>query len=188
VEWAVDAPLLFLRRRGVYLHPKLTFRELLAQGFEGKPAEMADWTDHLSTLFPEVRLKKVLEVRSADCCSAAMTGALGALWRGILYDATALAEAEALLPRLSFDDHRAFHTTALTQGLGGKLGTQGLAALAAEMVGIAERGLQRLDAADAPLLQPLAEVAASGRSPAVAVLESWKKDPRPEHLHAQFAL
>jgi glutamate--cysteine ligase len=188
VDWALDAPLLFLRRNGQYLHPKLTFRQLLKEGFEGKPPDLDDWTDHLSTLFPEVRLKKVLEVRGADCVNPAMTGALGALWRGILYDATALDEAERLLPKLSFAEHQAFHDTARREGLGGKLGSQELKRLAAEMVAISRRGLQRLDAADAPLLDPLAEVAASGRSPAVAVLEAWEKDPRPESVMARFSL
>lgn len=180
VEWAMDAPLLFLRRQGQYLHPKLTFRQLLRDGFEGQPADLDDWTDHLSTLFPEVRLKKVIEVRGADCGNAGMTGALAALWRGILYDVTALDEAERLLPKLTYAEHLAFHDTARREGLEGRLGSQELYRLAEEMVGIARRGLLRLDAADAPLLDPLAEVAASKRSPAAVLLEAWAKDPRPE--------
>lgn len=188
VDWALDAPLLFLRREGEYRHPKLTFRQLLTEGYEGKPPDMGDWTDHLSTLFPEVRLKKVLEVRGADCSSAAMTGALGALWRGILYDAQALGEAEQLLPRLSFTEHLAFHDTARREGLAGKLGSRALHGLAAEMVAIAKRGLQRLDPLDVPLLAPLEAVAASGRSPAQAVLDAWAQDPRPETLMTRFEL
>ncbi|MBN1208099.1 MAG: glutamate--cysteine ligase [Myxococcaceae bacterium] len=188
VEWALDAPLLFLRRGGEYLHPKLTFRQLLKAGFEGQPADMGDWTDHLSTLFPEVRLKKVIEVRGADCVSAEMTGGLAALWRGLLYDKGALDEAERLLPKLSFTEHLAFHDTARRQGLAGRLGQQELHRLAAEMVAIARRGLERLDPQDAPLLEPLARVAASGRSPAQAVLEAWEKDPRPEVLLSHFTL
>ncbi|MFB1482940.1 glutamate--cysteine ligase [Corallococcus sp. RDP092CA] len=188
VDWALDAPLLFLRRDGEYRHPKLSFRQLLKEGYEGEPPDMGDWTDHLSTLFPEVRLKKVLEVRGADSASAAMTGALGALWRGILYDAQALGEAELLLPRLTFTEHLAFHDTARREGLAGKLGARELHRLAGEMVAIAKRGLQRLDAEDAPLLAPLEAVAASGRSPAQAVLDAWTEDPRPEVLMTRFEL
>jgi glutamate--cysteine ligase len=188
VEWALDAPILFLRRNGEYLRPKMTFRQFIQQGYEGSPADMSDWTDHLSTLFPEVRLKKVVEVRGADCGSAAMTGALAALWRGLLYAPGAMEEAERLLPRLSYEEHLAFHDTARRQGLGGRLGTQELHRLAGEMVAIARRGLERLDPADAPLLEPLAAVAASGRSPALAVLEAWEKDPRPEALLGHFTL
>ena len=67
VDWALQAPLLFLRRNGGYATPSLTFGQLLERGFEGQPARRSDWTDHLSTLFPEVRIKRVMEVRAADC-------------------------------------------------------------------------------------------------------------------------
>jgi glutamate--cysteine ligase len=166
----------------------MTFRQFIQQGFEGSPADMSDWTDHLSTLFPEVRLKKVVEVRGADCASAAMTGALAALWRGLLYDRGAMEEGERLLPRLSFEEHQAFHDTARRQGLAGKLGTHEIHRLAGEMVAIARRGLERLDREDAPLVEPLAEVAASGRSPGQRVLDAWEKDPRPEALLGHFTL
>ena len=188
VEWALDAPLLFLRREGQYLHPRLTFRQLLKEGFQGQPADLADWTDHLSTLFPEVRLKKVLEIRGADCVDERLTAALPALWRGLLYGPGALDEAERLLPALSFAEHRALHTTALREGLRGRVRGQELARLAQELVAIARRGLARLDPADAPLLEPLAEVAAGGRSPAERVLAAWERDPRPEALYAACAL
>ncbi len=188
VEWAMDAPLLFLRRRGEYLYPKMTFRQLLKDGFEGQPADMGDWTDHLSTLFPEVRLKKVVEVRGADCVNAEMTGALAALWRGLLYDTGAMDEAERLLPKLSHAEHLAFHATAREKGLAGRLGTQEIHRLAAEMVAIARRGLERLDPADAPLLEPLAAQAASGHSPAQAVLDAWTREQNPVALLARCAL
>ncbi|HEX4619980.1 MAG TPA: glutamate-cysteine ligase family protein, partial [Myxococcaceae bacterium] len=106
VDWALAAPLLFLRREGRYLMPKITFGQLLAEGHDGKPARQADWTDHLSTLFPEVRIKRVMEVRGADCVSSAMTGGLAALMRGTLYSPAALDEADRLLPRLSFQAHQ----------------------------------------------------------------------------------
>lgn len=82
VDWALDAPLLFLRRDGEYLVPNVTFRALLDHGWEGQPVTLSDWNDHLSTLFPEVRLKKIIEIRAADCVGAAMTGALAALTAG----------------------------------------------------------------------------------------------------------
>jgi glutamate--cysteine ligase len=166
----------------------MTFRQFMREGFEGAPADLSDWTDHLSTLFPEARLKKVIEVRGADCCSAAMTGALGALWRGLLYDRTALDEASRLLPPLTYEQQLAFHDTARREGLAGRWNGQELHRLAGEMVAIARRGLERLDPQDAPLLEPLAEVAASGRSPAQAVLEAWEKNLAPEALLSRFAL
>ncbi len=171
VEWALDAPLLFLRRDGKYLSPKVTFRQLMKDGFEGAPARYGDWVDHLSTLFPEVRIKKVLEIRAADCVNAELTGALGALMRGLLYDATALGELEAALPKLKLQAHLELHSLAQREGLEGNVEGRTLGALAVDVVKIAERGLQRLDPADAALLGPLLQVAKSGKSPARRVLE-----------------
>ena len=188
VEWALDAPLLFLRRNGDYVTPELTFGQLLQGGYEGRPALLSDWTDHLSTLFPEVRIKRVMEVRGADCGSLAMTAALLALWRGLLYDDGALDAALALVPRLSFAGHLAFHEEAQRQGLRGSLEGKSLGALALEMVRIARGGLQRLDPADAPLLDALEARAASGQSPAEDVLAAAQMVRSPAELLGRFAL
>ena len=187
-EWALDAPLLFLRRRGQYLRPDLTFRRLLKEGFEGEPAMYSDWVDHLSTLFPEVRIKKVMEIRCVDCVSAELTGALAALLRGIFYDRQALGEVEELLPPLSYSDHLQFHLEAGLRGLRGRFKKQPLARLCQELIAVSERGLRRLDAADVPLLQPLATLAASGRSPAEKVLEVWKRVGAGPELLSHFEL
>ncbi len=186
VEWALDAPLLFLRRDGKYLSPKITFRELLAKGFEGRPAVRSDWIDHLSTLFPEVRLKKIVEIRAADCNSPAMTGALGALMRGVLYDAQALDEATRLLPTMNPAQHRALHLAAQKDGLSAKVGSGTLANYAKDLVELASKGLKRLSGDDAPLLAPLEEIAASGRAPAVEVLEHFEEEKRPEVFLGRF--
>ena len=69
-EWALDVPMIFLRRGGAYRETGgRTFRGLLAEGLEGERATLSDWEDHLTTVFPEVRVKGVVEVRSADGCS-----------------------------------------------------------------------------------------------------------------------
>ena len=188
VEWALDAPLLFLRRDGQYLAPKLTFREFLARGFDGKPAVHSDWVDHLSTLFPEVRLKKILEIRAADGNGAAMTGALAALMRGVLYDGRSLDDATRLLPDLNPQEHRELHLAAQREGLAARIGGGTLGDYAVELVRLSARGLKRLSGDDAPLLEPLEEIAASRRSPALDVLEHFAKEKRPEVFLGRFEL
>ena len=85
-EWALDVPMFFVYRHHTY-HPVegLTFRRFLREGHEGARATLADWELHLSTLFPETRLKQYVEVRSADSGPMAMIRALPCLWRGLLY-------------------------------------------------------------------------------------------------------
>ncbi len=188
VEWALDAPLLFLRRHGDYLAPRLTFRQFMKEGFEGQPALHSDWVDHLSTLFPEVRLKKIVEIRAADGNGVAMTGALAALMRGVLYDGRSLDDATRLLPDLKPQEHRELHASAQREGLSAKLGGGVLADYATELVRLAARGLKRLSGDDASLLEPLEEIAAERRSPALDVLERFEKEKRPEMFLGRFEL
>jgi glutamate--cysteine ligase len=188
VEWALKAPLLFLRRDGEYVMPKMTFGALLEHGYEGRPARLSDWTDHLSTLFPEVRIKRVMEVRGADSVSLEQTAALVALWRGLLYDDGSLDAALGLVPRLSFAERLAFHEEAQRNGLGGKLRRTSLAAMALEMVRVARVGLEHLDPEDVPLLDPLEERARAGRSPAEEVLEAFREERSPARFLSRFAL
>lgn len=173
LEWALDAPLLFLRRGGRYLAPKLTFRELVRDGFDGKPALFADWTDHLSTMFPEVRVKKVIELRGADSGGLEMAGALAALWRGLFYDAAARKEAEKLLGALQYEALLEGHAIAAREGLRGRYNGKPLAKLATDLVAIACDGLKRLRGDDAVLVEPLAAIAKSAQSPAERVLDGF---------------
>ena len=188
VEWALKAPLLFVRRNGDYATPAMTFGELLERGFEGRPARRSDWTDHLSTLFPEVRIKRVMEVRGADSVSLEQTAGLVALWRGLLYDDASLDAALGLVPRLSFGEHLGFHEEAQRNGLKGKLRRTSLSSMALEMVRLARVGLQHLDPEDLPLLEPLEARARSGRSPAEDVLDAARDETSPARLLARFAL
>lgn len=180
VDWALDAPMLFLRRAGEYLMPALTFRQFLAQGYQGEAALQSDWEDHLSTMFPEVRVKRTIELRAADCVSPALTGALLALARGLLYDAQALEEVGRMLPALRPVELRAAHADAQRRGLGAQYGTASTAALAKELVALAAAGLRRLDPLDGRLLEPLAALVATGASPAEQVLRRFEKEKNPE--------
>lgn len=175
VEWALDAPMLFLRRGGKYVTPKLTFRELLKHGYDGAPATQSDWADHLSTMFPEVRLKKIIEIRAADSNGPELTSALGAVMRGILYDAQARDAATKLLPAMTPDAHRALHHAAQRDGLGAVVGGKTLADFAPEFLAIARAGLKRLSGNDAPLLAPLEDLAKRREAPAVRVLREFEK-------------
>jgi glutamate--cysteine ligase len=118
---------------------------------------------------------------------ATQTAALGALWRGLLYDGQALGEAERLLPGLSFTEHQELHREAGRLGLRATLRGKPVAALARELLQVARGGLQRLDPEDAPLLDVLLEIAESGRSPAERVLEAWERDRDPAALMERFA-
>jgi glutamate--cysteine ligase len=130
---------------------------------------------HLSTLFPEVRLKRYIEVRGADAGPLPVAEALAALWRGLLDDAAARAAAWALVAGHPFAAREALRREVPRAGLAARLGRHTLAELAVELCRIAGEGLARLPAGagDRPLLEPLASYAAAGRCPADDLLDDF---------------
>jgi glutamate--cysteine ligase len=175
-EWALDVPMFFVVRAGVYRPTRaLTFRRFLAEGFEGETATMHDWEVHLSTLFPEVRLKRYIELRGADAGPLPMATSLAALWRGLLDDPGACAAAWALVADASRDEREALRRAVPREALAARFGRHTTRDLAVELVALARAGLARLPggAPDAALLAPLEAYAAAGRSPADDLLADF---------------
>jgi glutamate--cysteine ligase len=165
-EWALDVPMFFVYRDGQY-HPAdgMTFRRFLRDGWRDARATMADWELHLSTLFPEVRLKRFVEVRQADASTREMARALPALWRGVLYDRDARQAAWALVADWPLEERLRVWAATPREGIHGRANGHSMRQLCRELVAIARAGLGRLGAADeVPLLQPLERVAVEGRS------------------------
>ncbi len=186
VEWALDVPMVFLRRGDAYVEPGgRTFRDLLEGRFPGERALVSDWEDHLTTLFPEVRVKGVVEVRGADACDTPMTKALLAFWKGILYDREARAWAWDAVKRLSVDERRAFMRAAARDGLAGAAPDgRPIAEIARTVLDAASGGLCRQNCCgergedERVWLEPLAARVAARRSPADDALEAFRRGPR----------
>jgi glutamate--cysteine ligase len=175
-EWALDVPLYFIYRSGYIRVPAgLTFRQFMRDGYEDMHATDSDWALHLSTLFPEGRLKKFIEVRGCDCGSLEMIEALAPMMRGLLYDSTASAAATALTAGLSFEERQRVANDMPKSGLATRSGKHTLGELAKQLVAIARDGLSRVAPASIPLLAPVEEIATSGRTQADRIIELWQK-------------
>jgi len=137
---------------------------------------MDDWADHLTTLFPEVRLKKYLEMRGADAGPWSRLCALPALWGGLLYDQTALDAAWQLVKDWTSDDRRAMRSMAARTGLKGELAGRPVRDWAMDMLVIARDGLKRRENLSGGLvdetgyLDSLFAIADSGITPAEHLL------------------
>jgi glutamate--cysteine ligase len=186
-EWALDVPMFFIVRDGGYLPLEgKTFRRFWREGHDGERATLADFERHLTTLFPEVRLKRLLEMRCADSVPADLLCAVPALWKGILYDGDALAAAHALAAGWSPAEREAVHADVARRGLAAEVprGPQGersapLLPLARELVAIARAGLRRqaaLGSDESGLLDPVEALLERGKSPGQVVLERWQGD------------
>jgi glutamate--cysteine ligase len=178
-RWALDVPLYFIYRDNGYqrVPAGLTFRSFLRDGWRGERAMRSDWALHLSTLFPEGRLKKVIEVRGCDCGSVEMIAALAPLLRGVLYDADARAAATALTHKLTAADRERLADDVPRMGLAAKVGTTNrtVGELAKELVAIARAGLTRIAPAAVPLIAAVEAIAATGRTQADRIVELWNR-------------
>lgn len=176
VEWALDVPLLFVRRAGQYLDPAgRTLRDVIRDGFAGEPATMQDFVDLMSTLFPEIRVKRVIEVRGADVVDARTTLALPALWTGLLYDTEARRETRRLID-VPFDDLVRFQSDVARHALKARLGNRTAQDIARDLIRLADDGLRRrAEHTGLPderaLLDPIREIVDSGITPADRLLE-----------------
>lgn len=177
IEWALDVPMFLVKRGGQIVHNTgQTFRAFWRDGFEGQHATEGDWATHLNTLFPEVRLKRTLEVRGADGQPADTIVALPALWKGILHDERALAAAESLAGKIDFATAENARPEIGRAALRAKLGAREVSAWAGDVLEIAEGGLERLADRDAEgnderiHLKALRGLVAAGESPADRLL------------------
>jgi glutamate--cysteine ligase len=181
IEWALDVPMFFVVRKGSY-HPAggMSFRRFLREGWAEERATFADFDRHLTTLFPEVRLKHVIEVRGADAVPPGLTCSLPALWKGILYDAGALEAARALVSDTSHEEREAVRTEVARRGLAARFAGRPMLELAEELAQIAREGLRRIghagrrDPDESSFLDPVFEQLATGASPGQIILDRWE--------------
>ena len=189
-EWALDVPMFLVKRDGKILpNTGQTFRSFWKDGFEGMKPNQGDWQMHLNTLFPEVRLKRTIEVRGADAQCARLACALPALWTGIFYDQVSLDEADAMTKDWKFAEVNATRSSLWQSGLKTKFRGKSFRDLAVELLEISERGLARRarlspNGKDERVhLVPLKELVLAGKTPADFLLE--QVDPK-KNLRTQI--
>ena len=191
VDWALDVPMLFVRRGTDYTEAGgQTFRQYLttgrlANGEESQPL-FSNWIDHLTTLFPEVRVKRVFEVRGTDMVPLPHMMAHTALWVGLLYDAQARTAAWELTRRWPFDERLAFQADVARSALRARSRSGALALdLARELLAIARGGLAAWSEDsgfdERSHLEAAADIVATGKTLAERALAAWTaagKDPQ----------
>lgn len=193
VDYMLDVPMYFVYRDGKYLNAAgLSFRDFLKGELSILPGEkptISDWEDHLSTAFPEVRLKSFLEMRGADGGPWSQICALPALWTGLLYDQSALDAAWDLVKNWTMEEREKLRNDVPKMGLKAQIaGGKTLQHLADEILDIASMGLTnraRLNSSgdnEAGFLDPLRNIAKTGKTPADQLLEKfngeWQGDIR----------
>ncbi|WOI54781.1 glutamate--cysteine ligase [Parvularcula sp. LCG005] len=182
-EYMLDVPMYFVWRDGAYTDAAgLSFRDFLDGKLPAAPGVLPtieDWTDHLSTAFPEVRLKTFLEMRGADSGSWGRICALPAFWVGLLYDEQSLAAAWDLVKDWTPETRAQFRIDAARHGMQAEVAGMKLTELAGEVLRLSAEGLRRrghLDRSgmdESGFLAPIQEIARTGKSFACTMLEEF---------------
>lgn len=200
-DYALDVPMYFVFRDGKYIDAAgQSFRDFLKGQLSALPGElprMSDWSDHLSTAFPEVRLKTFLEMRGADGGPWNRICALPAFWVGLLYDGTALDAAWDVVKHWTMTERQALRDTVPRLALDAPIpGGRTLRDIAREVLDISASGLAsraRLNGSgdnETGYLDALQEIVASGKVPAQRLLDhyhgAWQGDVRHVYEEESF--
>jgi len=175
-EYLLDVPMYFVCRDGIYHDVSgQSFRDFMRGKLPGLPGEvptLRDWSDHMTTAFPEVRLKQYLEMRGADSGSKERLAALSAFWVGLLYEQGALDAAWELVKVFTADERRRMRDEVPKLGLATPTPRGSMQQLAQVVLEIAAEGLRRRARCNGKgqdeqiFLDPLREIAGSGQSAA----------------------
>ena len=200
VDYALDVPMYFLKRGESYVDVSgQSFRSLMAgrlHNLADERATMSDWANHISTIFPEVRLKRYLEMRGADGGPWERLPALPAFWVGLLYDDGALDQAWQLVKHWTTDERQQLRDDVPRLGFKATIGHRSLYDIARDCLALAHAGLRRRartgrDGRDETrYLEPLDLILEAGRSPAEEMLDkfnaAWNGSVEPAYQEYAF--
>ena len=185
VDYALDVPMYFVYRDGKYIDASgQSFRDFMAgklPAYPGQTPVLSDWVDHLSTIFPEVRLKTFLEMRGADGGPWNRLCALSAFWVGLLYDQEARDAAWDLVKDWTEEERQTLRNQVPVTALKTRFRDKTVRDIASEVLCISHRGLKnrnRLDSVgmdESHFLQPIFQTAESGLTPADELLAAYHR-------------
>jgi glutamate--cysteine ligase len=185
VEYALDVPMYFIIRHHDYVDMTgVTFRQFLQYGHNGERATIEDWADHLTTLFPETRIKRYIEVRSVDSQPPELMPALSALIKGAFYDNDCLQAAWDLVKGWSWDERMQVYLDSHEHALAARVRRHSLLDVAKELLEIAWEGLRRqnvvndLGEDETVYLKPLKALVDQGKCPADILVDKWEGELR----------
>lgn len=180
VDWVLDVPMYFVYRDGKYINALgQSFRDFLKGELPALPGEkptLSDWADHMTTVFPEARVKRYIEMRGADCGDEAHIVALPAFWVGLMYDQTVLDAAWDLVKGLDAETREGLRVAASVQGLAGSAGGVRISDLARASVALSQAGLAGRGLGEERYLAPLVEAVETGVTQADRWLSLYRGD------------
>ena len=168
VDTLLSTPMIFINRdnKPCSINGRLTFRQFMNQGHEGFEANIEDWKLHSNLYFPEVRLRNFIEIRNHDCVGGGLEYSIPALYRGIMYDYSALSEADNLLSKYSFKEINELRYNVAKYAIDARIRKHKAADICKELVNIAHYSLKREFEDEERFLEPVMELLKEHKVPA----------------------
>lgn len=194
VDWVLDVPMYFVYRDGKYINALgQSFRDFLKGELPALPGEkptLSDFADHMTTVFPEARVKQYIEMRGADAGSQEMLNALPAFWVGLMYDGGALDAAWDIVKDWDTATREGLRVAASVSALAGEAEGVRLRELATQVLALSEAGLRARGLGEEVFLAPLAEEVATGKTRADLLLDlyhgAWRGDLTPIYAETRL--
>lgn len=182
IDNVLQSPMIFLNRDGlpIEINGKITFEDFMDKGFEGYNATLEDFELHANLYFPEVRMRNFIEIRNHDCVGHGLQFAIIAIYKGILYNKTALDEIEELFSEFTYRDFSELRYNVPKNALLARIKNYTAGEIGKEILYIAEKALIENSLGEEKYLDKINELTQYGVTPADIILRnwngSWKKD------------
>ena len=184
VNYVLETPMIFINRgeNVVPINGKITFDEFMKNGYEGFEADIEDFNLHANLYFPEVRMRNFLEIRNHDCVGKDLQYSILAVYKGILYNRTALLEVEELFKPFEYRDFAELRYNVPKSAMNAKIGNYTVKEIAKEILYIAEKSLIEQNTGEEEYLEAIKSYTMEGICPADVIIRnwngSWNKDVR----------
>ena len=175
IDYVLQTPMIFINRDGrpVDINGKINFEEFMAHGFEGFEPTIEDFELQANLYFPEVRLRNFVEIRNHDCVNKGFQYAMLAIYKGILYNASACNEIEELFKEFSYRDFAELRYNVPKNALSAKISNYSAADIAKEILYISEKALIEENNGEEKYLDGLKELTMYGVTPADIIIRNW---------------
>lgn len=175
IDNVLKSPIIFINRNAmpIEIKGKINFEEFLQKGFGDFDAELEDFELHANLYFPEVRLRNFIEIRNHDCVGKNMIYSVLAIYKGILYNNSAMDEVDELMSNFTYNDFAELRYNVPKSALSAKIGTAAAGEIAKEILYIAEKSLIEMNTREEKFLEPIKELTLEGLCPADVILKNW---------------
>lgn len=175
VNYVLETPMIFINRgeNVVPINGKVTFDEFMKNGYEGYEADIEDFNLHANLYFPEVRMRNFLEIRNHDCVGKGLQYSILAIYKGILYNRTAISEIEELFKPFEYRDFSELRYNVPKSAMNAKIGNFMVKEIAKEILYIAEKSLIEQNTGEEEYLDAIKSYTMEGICPADVIIRNW---------------